>query len=363
MREPKPYNAYIDRILPFDDYGCEINRIPVSDLFDSYFLNGFIYPKKMERLAPFMSTVESNWERLLDLGEEAIQIFTHRDAETGLATITRFRSTASGWVAQHLVSNHAIGSGVVMLAAQARNLSQEPFASNQHWFRASNRYANRIFGSITETIDPSHADVSEYHLVLAPKDLSGVGTRTSPSTPLRNLFTIVPIDEPSPDLKRLVLRVRGPVYFQAEELGGPDLELAFLNRLFGTVGLFRYRRVWLAYARQSNHVVGAAIVYRGPLGMNFSMLENRCDLIIAPELDSWERAGLSQDFLDAILPEYGSFEPGFAPVVTDGETARCLVHLGGEMIRRYKQGIWLRPGFEGWYRHVAGFYRRVFSRL
>nr|VFJ58309.1 MAG: hypothetical protein BECKFW1821B_GA0114236_104026 [Candidatus Kentron sp. FW]VFJ62606.1 MAG: hypothetical protein BECKFW1821A_GA0114235_11324 [Candidatus Kentron sp. FW] len=169
--------------------------------------------------------------------------------------------------------------------------------------------------------------------------------------------------DPQSWLNRFIRPHMPGVEFQAEELSGPDLELTFLNRLFGTVGLFRYRRIWLAYARQSKHVVGVAIVYRGPLGMNFSMQENRCDLIIAPELDSWERAGLSRDFLAAILPEYGSFEPGFAPVVTDGETARCLVSLGGEMNRRYKQGIWLRPGFEGWYRHVAGFYRRVFSRL
>jgi hypothetical protein len=53
-----------------------------------------------------------------------------------------------------------------------------------------------------------------------------------------------------------------------------------VDELYRGVGLRRTRHVWLAYRANKEEPVGAAIAYRGPLGVNFSYLENRCDLLL-----------------------------------------------------------------------------------
>jgi len=74
---------------------------------------------------------------------------------------------------------------------------------------------------------------------------------------------------------------RGRIYVVAEELEH-DAEFAIVDELYRRVGLRRTRQIWLAYRANKEEPIGAVIAYRGPLGANFSYLENRCDLLLHP---------------------------------------------------------------------------------
>jgi hypothetical protein len=127
--------------------------------------------------------------------------------------------------------------------------------------------------------------------------------------------------------------------------------------------LRRSRHVWLAYRANKEEPIGAAIAYRGPLGINFSYLENRCDLLLLPTLPDSEVADVSSALLTAASAAYEDFELDEIPVIADEMATHALVKLGGEFVRHYCQGIWLKDGHPGFYKHVDGFYSRILARL
>ena len=147
----------------------------------------------------------------------------------------------------------------------------------------------------------------------------------------------------------------------AEELH-TDVELRAVDELYRSVGLRRTRRVWLAYRDRKNEPVGAAIAYRGPLGANFSFLENRCDLLLHPTLAESEVKSVAAGLLNSSATAYGDFELDAIPVISDASALSALVQLGAEYLRDYCQGIWLKDGTLGFYRHIDSFYSRLLAR-
>ena len=50
----------------FERFGCEVNRLSIDELFQRYMQTGFLYPDKLERLAPFTGEILENWRRAAD---------------------------------------------------------------------------------------------------------------------------------------------------------------------------------------------------------------------------------------------------------------------------------------------------------
>ena len=142
-----------------------------------------------------------------------------------------------------------------------------------------------------------------------------------------------------------------------------DVELHSVNELYRSVGLRRTRSVWLAYQGTRNEPVGAAIAYRGPLGINFSYLENRCDLLVHPTVPAVELPNVVSSLLSAVLPIYEDFELDEIPLIADEMATDVLLRLGAEFLRHYCQGIWLKAGHQGFYQHVDGFYTKLLARV
>ena len=108
--------------------------------------------------------------------------------------------------------------------------------------------------------------------------------------------------------------------------------------------------------------VGAAIAFRGPLGINFSFLENRCDLLLHPTLPVSEVPDTVACLLSASAAAYRDFELNEIPLIADEMATDVLLKLGAEFLRHYCQGIWLQAGHQGFYQHVNGFYSRLLAR-
>jgi hypothetical protein len=333
-------------------YGVQVNSIAVDELFDLYERTGFLYPEKAARLLPHLAQVKENWRRMLEAGESLLYVLTAGNEQEGRAALAVFRTTYQGWTFQHLVSEeNPFASRAVMLAAGAAGILKGSDESAQNWFRPENRFPARVFGSIVQAVGGSLSSAQNYAYFGLPRKLSlqsDSGIRVVPYDAAHNK-----------DLCSLAEMTRGRVFVTAEELA-TDVPLKSLDLLYRRVGLHRTRHVWLAYRQK--WPVGAAIAYRGPLGLNFSFLENRCDLLLASDLTETEQQRVAAGLLGAAVTAYDTFELDFIPLVAAEPAMPVLLNLGAQFVRHYCQCIWLKGGYPRSYRHVDSFYSKVLDR-
>ena len=310
----------------YEAYGCRVNAIDPADLFQRYRQANFLYEDKLRHLAPFMPEILDNWRRGMDAGNLIHHIVTYQNHHGAWASLTSWRSTHTGWHAGHLVSlGGPAASRAVLLAAQAERMRDLQDRAAQNWFQPSNRYANHVFGSVVESIGPEHAWVGRFNYLWLSLEKRPPGN---------DQVAIVPCPpSKGSDLFELAVKTRGRVYAIAEELDHEDLLLDAVDALYASVGLRRYRRVWLAMLKGHDAVVGAAIAYRGPLGFNFSLLESRCDLLIDPTLNNAHANAVTQALVETAATVYKDFPPRVIPLVTDDPTSSNVVSMGGRLIR------------------------------
>jgi hypothetical protein len=98
------------------------------------------------------------------------------------------------------------------------------------------------------------------------------------------------------------------------------------------------------------------------LGINFSYLENRCELLLHPILPASEVPGAVASLLNAASAAYRDFELDEIPLIADEMATEVLLKFGAEFLRHYCQGIWLKAGHQGFYEHVDAFYSKLLSR-
>src|SRR5438309_3496009 len=338
----------------YDSYGVEVNALSVSEVFALYERTGFLYPDKAARLLPHLEQVRENWRRMLRGGNSLRYVLTAGDHKRGRASIAVWRTAGNGWTSQHLVSeNNPYASRAVMLAGSAASFLKGVDESHQNWFRPENRFPSRVFGSMVQTIGESFCSVQRHMYFALPRKLV---------LPVQKGIRVVPY---SPSQKEPLCAVataaRGTVYVTAEELR-EDVEFKAVDEMYRSVGLRRTRRVWLAYRGYKDEPIGAVIAYRGPLGVNFSYIENRCDLLLHPTLPDSDVPSVAAGLLKAASSAYQGFELNAIPVITDQIAAAAMTQLGAEFLRHYCQGIWLKGGQLRFYRHVDGFYSRLLAR-
>jgi len=335
-------------------YGVQVNAINVHELFDLYESTGFLYPEKAVRLLPHLDRVKENWDRMLRAGESLLYVLTAGDKQKGRASLAVWRTTNRGWTYQHLVSeNNPYASRAVMLAAKAASILKGSDESSQNWFRPENRFPARVFGSMMNSIGANLSSAHNYALFALPRALP------FPSDPG---IRVVPYDSNrKADLCSLAAETKGHVYVTAEELEGV-VQMETLELLYRRVGLRRTRHIWLAYRKGKSEPIGAVIAYRGPLGLNFSFLENRCDLLLSPALREQEAQSTASALLASAVTVYDNFELDEIPVVAGDSAIPGLLNLGAHFIRQYCQCIWLRDGYPRAYRHVDSFYSKVLVR-
>ncbi|MFI2738625.1 hypothetical protein [Streptomyces sp. NPDC018711] len=337
--------------LTWSDFGCEVNAQPPAELFERYERSRFLYPAKRARLAPYRSLILENWERARRAGELLHLVVSHEEPDGGWASLSSWRSTHAGWQTQHLVSSGTLlGGRAVMLAAQAVRMGEWRDVAQQNWFSPSNRFAALAFGGMTETVGPERSTTVPGEYVMVPSALAETlgrgGDRDRP---------VVELDGGAcPELAELARACRGEVFVRAEGLDRDDLLLDDVDRLYRLVGLRRHRRIF-AQHDATGRLRAAALAYRGPLGLNFSFLENRCDVLVSPELDATEAQRALDALIAAASTAYEDFEPGCVPVAGETPMDR-LVRAGAEAVRPYTRAIWLAEAYPDVHRHIDRLY-------
>jgi hypothetical protein len=319
---------------------------------------GFLYRDKLQRLAPFTDEILDNWRRASASPDGLLRVVTFSgEHERSWASLATWRHTESGWCTQHLVScGDPFATRAVMLAEQEAMLEDPAHLSNQNWFRPENRMPRRVFGAIIPRLGEESACANRLALFEVPR------RRHARPTPG---LVVTPVEPSSRGaFVALAVAARGPAYVAAEGLADADLSLAGLDRLYRKVGLFRYRRVWLASRRDAAGVtpIAALVAHRGPLGLNYSFIENRADLLVAPGCPSDQLNAAAAALLDAAAETYATFRPGVFPLLADEPSAVALARTGWRPVRTYCQTLWLRSGYARYQTHLQATFARVAER-
>ncbi len=356
-QKPRPMRSqqHTDSILA--DMNVRINPVSVETLFEKYEEAGFLYEEKKKRLMPFVDLVKENLHKAQAAGDRIHYHLVFEDPTSKRwAAVSIWRTTTNSWTSQHLVSiGGPTGSRSVMLAAQQHRMQCSSDVGGQNWFSPTNRFPMKMFGSIQKRLGEALTSVAGHAYVNTP--------RNSRTCAQRQVSVTRCGARQHHELIEFVKTHRGQVYTEVEELDGDDLNLEELDTLYQTVGLRRYRRCYLAGLSGRSAPVAAAIAYRGPTGFNFSFLENRCDLILSPDLDDTQSSLVTAALIAAVSPLYEDFPLGTIPVIADGNGIGPLVELGGEFIRPYVQSIWKSSAYEEWCRHIDRFYQPILRRI
>lgn len=337
----------------FERFGCEVNRLSIDELFQRYMQTGFLYPDKLDRLAPFTQEILDNWRRAAASPDGLLRVVTYTGArERSWASLASWRHTSSAWCTQHLVSRgDPLASRAVLLAEQQAMIEDPTHRSSQNWFRPSNRLPQRVFGAIVRQLGEERACAN-------PLTMLEVPVSSQPAAGPALVTRVSTANQPA--LHALAAELRGLPFTVAEGLDEDDFELAELDQLYRRVGLFRYRRGWLAH--HDGELLAALVAYRGPLGLNYSFIENRADLLIAPGCAAEQIVPVTRQLVAAASEVYSDFRPGYVPLFVDERCAPLLSAAGLHDIRAYCQAIHLRPSYARYFEHIESTFARVAAR-
>ena len=357
-RDKAPEIDWNNELSSLTESGGEFNCIGVDDLFEHYKLAGFLYKEKERRLSGHWETVINSWKKAMSCGERLLRVAVRGGTDpSNISTVTLWRHCDLSWMAQHLTSTmrfKPIHSLSVMKLAQTTSFLHNIMAG-QLWYQPGKKFGSRIFGSIADYLGSDKSVLRElsYYNV----------DRREYRTPPDGILVEECFDGISDGAYEFARNTLGKVFDDAEELGSGDLNLKGLDDLYREVGLRRYRRVFLAYESLRSDPVGLSIVYRGPLGLNFSLLENRCELILSETVRSDRGALIASALLDRSFRVYEDFEANpYVPNIFSRSSKIAPIFRKGSFVRHYNQCIWLNKGFLDWYRHIERQYEKYVKR-
>jgi len=332
-------------------FGSTLNEVGWEELLAHYKEVGFLYPRKLQRLKPHLVSAAAAWERMTAAGDGLRRVYSWRSPDgQRWAHVDLWRSTETGWWVQHLVANGgAAGARAMLLASTARVIQDAWMTSCEAWFRPDNPFPNRVLGGSVPHLG-ADAGRNDQDYISLPLSAS-IGAH-SPGMRVRETCRA------DADLLELASAARHPGFPAAVSLAS-DPCLAVIDRRYRLVGLRRYRRIWTVRDRRGR-LLGAALAHRGPIGLNFSFLENRCDLLLAsspPDV----AAEASAAVLGAAVDAYADFLPGFMPVLVaehEHGAPQPLITLGGQFLNRYAQVVWLTSGLPQLYTYFDTALRR-----
>jgi len=177
--------------------------------------------------------VRDNWKRAFRSGDALLYVVSIEQQDGAWALLSSWRSTNGGWNMQHLVGlGGPAGSRAVMQATCAFRIKHSTDLSHQNWFQRTNRFTNKVFGSITETLGPSVAWVGDFSYF-------SVGLRQCP-TPDESVVVRNYKNADHEAIRALAVVARSTVFAAAEQLDAEDIGLESVDDLYQKAGLRRF---------------------------------------------------------------------------------------------------------------------------
>jgi hypothetical protein len=249
----------------------DANEIEFKSLWSFLSETGFLYPEKMEELAPAMPQIEHTFKQLLGNRKSELlkTILFRRDGEV-LGHISAVRAYRRTWLLQHVA---ALPKVEALFAAQAVTLGLAEYLEQipqidwaRVFFRPNNRWPARIFGTFARQLtEPTLSELRLYSYHSGP---TAVG-----QMPAASGIEILPARrEHLDEVQRFFLAQGRIVALQAEDLSLDGLFLEEVDRHYAAAGLERSREVLVA--QSGNTFAGFALLEISSPGLNLSELTN-----------------------------------------------------------------------------------------
>ncbi|MEV8319595.1 hypothetical protein AB0Q95_36105 [Streptomyces sp. NPDC059900] len=316
-----------------DGYRIAVNEIDGIELQAMYEEAGFLYEQKRKMLGSNLALVRANWDRALRSPDDLFTLVYCSDERGAWAAITLWRAAEHTYALTSLVSNgknpYVTRAAVV---AGYRHLSDAGAQFRSSWFRPGHPVAADFAHRVAEDRDNTTVVDLDYCPYRPGGDLR------YPEIDVERLDGSL-----SDDHLRLVAEARGALYAPAAQLTGPDARWDELDRIWGRCGLRRYQVPLAASVR--GRLVGLALCQRGPFGINPSLLENKCDLVLDHTADPAVLRKAAAALLHRTREVYRDYPGAPVPVMSAPRTTRVLTGLGLHPTRKYAEIITTRRGF------------------
>jgi len=229
---------------------------------------------------------------MLGADESLLYVLTAGDKKRGRASLAVWRTTHHGWMSQHLVcENNPYASRAVMLAAAAGAIRKGSDLSAQNWFRPENRFPSGVRFDGADHRRASLVSAKACVFRFAQNTIAAHGKPNSHRT-------VQSIAQRSAFGNRFG-RARKHLCRGGRATAGRRIQCC--RRTVSQCRAAAHTACLAGLSGQQRRTIGAAIVYRGPLGVNFSYLENRCDLLLHPTFRI-RSFGVASSLLSALRP-------------------------------------------------------------
>ncbi len=313
----------------YEQRGFVVNGLPPKSLFECYQALNFLYPQKLQFLAPHLDEIEQTWTRAMsDPGLFMVLSIGDPDSPRW-GSMTSFQCQPGGWTHQHLVAKGGMASTLFCGVAQLRSSSDD--SSQQMWFRPDNRFPQRFFGDTLANVAAA-ADVTTFAYGAIHARALAAGS-----------LPVDPIDGTWSELASLAARAVSPQFAAAE---------AYLNRAGRATLEDAYRAIGLSNRRRAfgcwvgDALRAAVVIHDASLGLNFSFLENRVDVFLDPDLPSETAAACATSLL-AVVAHEPFPTTNWRPVTVPLRDV-ALLPSSITISRNYARGTLLRAGYSAW---------------
>jgi len=327
-------------------FECKLNDISIPEIFSLY---EEVVPNKNKEIKNYYKNIEYNWNLMLESkGKIGFVLSCKNPVSNRKCSLSFWRSTMNGWVGQQLISN-GFTEGVYSLLLRVQEMAiDNNIYSIQNWFRPDNKYTSKLFQLSTNQLgsDKSFCNESIYinlypSNVFQDKDISIIQCTNNNHN---NIYDFIS-------------DVCGEVYAKIEELHKDDIELENLHEIYQQYNLARKRFLFLAYQKNFSYPVGAAIVYRGPFGVNVRLIENQCKVFIKNHLDIELQRSIFSSLLYHCKEKYTDFPVKYIPISINRNSA-ILEFFDQSMVKNittYFNIGWIDKGFTDWYSFVDNY--------
>lgn len=245
-------------------------RVSFETLWEHYLRTQFLYPTKLEKLAPFQSQITRLWPRLLECSGQVFQVHCAAQGGEVASSLSCFRDTARRFVIQHAASALHPDLLIECLLSMTVSLSQTAADYFIMYYRDSKRWPSRIARllSARQGSGACYSLMQDYlHAEAAHCDWPANVERVAGELP----------DE------ALTLLMNQWGALRMKSLGLECIERGQLQGLFQGAGLSRNQRILIA--TESGRVAGVAVLHMGSSPINLSLLCNRVEVAIAESAD------------------------------------------------------------------------------
>ena len=268
----KEVSAYVQQLL--SDHLVDATYQDIEDLWPFYFEAKFFYPSKRRQLTPHADDVKNTLRQLLKHNTPLLKKILYKEDDIIKGHVTAIKVFDHTLMVQHLnalkTTNGAVAKQVIRaITSYFLDVRANQSSGNRYvcfYYRPNNFYPKLIFGESARLIDNNEVCWTETYQFCTVK--GELATTTYQGVDIHEAT-----DQDLSHLETLLIQTQDYRIFKLEGLAREMVTDMAISDTYAAIGLYRYRKVFVAKEADTGQSVYAVCCYASP-GLNFSELTN-----------------------------------------------------------------------------------------